>query len=84
MPELMKGLGVNWPGKVVMQWEQFERRGVHSVQYGTNTRKIITIAKPLLGVSAAIGGVLGATALIRRMRRGPSGANPSSGRASEF
>lgn len=69
MPELMKGLGVSWPGHAVMQWEQFERRGMHELEYGTATRKAIAIGKPLLALTAAIGGVLGATALIKKFRR---------------
>lgn len=27
--------GVSWPGQAVMKWEQFERRGMHEVQYCT-------------------------------------------------
>lgn len=68
MPELMKGLGVSWPGQAVMKWEQFERRGMHNVEYGTFKRRVITVAKPLFAASVAIGGVLGVKALIRKMR----------------
>jgi hypothetical protein len=69
MPELMKGLGVSWPGQTIMKWEQFERRGMHEVKYGTPMRKAIAIAKPLLAISAAVGGVLGLKALLSRDRR---------------
>ena len=69
MPELMKGLGVSWPGQAVMQWEQLERHGMHDLEYGTATRKAITIGKPLLALTAAIGGVLAATALLKKFRR---------------
>jgi hypothetical protein len=69
MPELMKGLGVSWPGKAVMKWEQFERRGMHDLEYGTKTHKLLAISKPLLAVGAAITGVLGIKALIGTIRR---------------
>jgi uncharacterized protein (DUF362 family) len=69
MPELMKGLGVSWPGHAFMQWEQFEQRGMHELEYGTATRKAIAIGKPLIALTAAIGGVIGATALIKKFRR---------------
>jgi len=68
MPELMKGLGVSWPGQAMMRWAQFERREMHEVEYGTPTRKVIAVAKPLVAVSAAVAGVLGLKALIRKMR----------------
>jgi hypothetical protein len=68
MPGLMKGLGVSWPGQAFMKWEQFERRGMHEVEYGTPMRRAITIAKPLLAVSAVIGGVLGLKILLSRNR----------------
>jgi uncharacterized protein (DUF362 family) len=69
MPELMKGLGVSWPGQAFMQWEQFEQRGMHELEYGTATRKAIAIGKPLIAMTAAIGGVLGAAALLKKFRR---------------
>lgn len=68
MPELMKGLGVSWPGKAVMQWEQFERRGMHELEYGTTMRKTIALAKPIAVVGATIAGVLGAKALVTKIR----------------
>ncbi|MFN2531799.1 MAG: DUF362 domain-containing protein [Pyrinomonadaceae bacterium] len=70
MPELMKGLGVSWPGKAVMKWGQFERRGMHNVEYGTMARKLITLAKPFVAVGAGVGGVLGLNAFIRKIRAG--------------
>jgi uncharacterized protein (DUF362 family) len=59
MPELMKGLGVSWPGQAVMKWEQFERRGMHNVKYGTVPRKALTIGKPLVTGALIIGGLAG-------------------------
>ena len=68
MPELMKGLGVDWPGQAAMKWEQFERRGMHELEYGTASRKAATIVKPLILASLVIASGVGITALIRRIR----------------
>jgi len=53
MPELMRGLGLSWPGHALMKWEQFERWGKHNLQYGAPARKLTTIAKPI-GVAALL------------------------------
>lgn len=58
MPEVMKGLGVEYAGKGIMKWQQFERWGMHNVEYGTPLRKAETIAKPLALLAAAAGIVL--------------------------
>lgn len=47
MPELMKGLGVEYPGNAVMKWQQFERWGMHNVEYGNRKRELLTISKPV-------------------------------------
>ena len=39
MPELMKGLGVQWPAQAMMKWQQFERQGMHNVEFGSPVRK---------------------------------------------
>jgi uncharacterized protein DUF362 len=65
MPELMKGLGVDWPGRAMMNWEQFERRGMHELEYGTATRKAWALAKPLVAASVLVAGAVGVTKLIR-------------------
>jgi uncharacterized protein (DUF362 family) len=70
MPELMKGLGMNLPGNAVMKWEQFERWGKHNMTYGTNARRIVTLAKPLLALGAAIGGVVALRAAFNREGNG--------------
>src|SRR5215212_4317056 len=70
MPELMKGLGVSWPGNAMMKWQQFERRGMHNVEYGTAGRKVLTIAKPLAVAALAVAGVAAATRLVRRLTSG--------------
>lgn len=53
LPELMRGLGLSWPGHALMKWEQFERWGKHNLQYGAPARKLTTIAKPI-GVAALL------------------------------
>jgi uncharacterized protein (DUF362 family) len=68
MPELMKGLGVNWPGQAMMRWEEFERRGMHELEYGTAARKIWAIGRPLVAASVLIAGAVGVTKLVRSFR----------------
>lgn len=70
MPELMKGLGVSLPGNAMMKWQQFERRGMHNLEYGTAGRKALTVAKPLAAVGLAAAGVAALTALIRKLNSG--------------
>jgi uncharacterized protein (DUF362 family) len=67
MPELMKGLGVSLSGNAMMKWQQFERRGMHNVEYGTAGRKALTIAKPFVVVGLAVAGVTVVTALIKKL-----------------
>jgi hypothetical protein len=57
MPELMKGLGVNLPGHAIMKWQQFEDRTMHNLEYGTRTRKALTLAKPIAAAALAIGAI---------------------------
>jgi uncharacterized protein (DUF362 family) len=59
MPELMKGLGVGAPGKAAMKWEQFERWGMHSLEYGSRRRKALTVAKPAAIAALALGTIAG-------------------------
>jgi hypothetical protein len=63
MPELMKGLGVNWPAETTMKWEQFQRREMHDLKYGTPLRKTVAIAQPLAVAGLAIAGLAGVRAL---------------------
>ena len=65
MPELMKGLGVDWPGQAAMKWEQFERRGMHELKYGTALRKARAITQPLAVAGLAVAGLAGARWLWR-------------------
>src|SRR5205823_3436445 len=56
MPELMKGLGVERSGQAMMKWQQFQRWGMHNVEYGSPARKALTVARPLAaaGLAAAL------------------------------
>lgn len=76
MTGLIEGFGADAQlgGKLIMQYEQFQRWGQHNVQYGTPARKIVTIAKPLAVVGLAVAGIFGVAALVRRAsRRGETG-----------
>ena len=67
MPELMKGLGVSKAGKATMKLEEFERRTVHTLKYGTATRRVKTVARPL---AIAGLGVLGVAVVSKLLARG--------------
>ena len=66
LPELIKGLGVDFMGNAMMRWQQFERWGMHNVEYGTTARKTLTIARPLAFVGLAAAGAFGLFALFKR------------------
>ena len=67
MPELMKGLGVDFLGRAAMRWQQFERRGMHNLEYGTVKRKAISVAAPLAVAGLAIAGIFGLNRLRKRI-----------------
>lgn len=67
LPELMRGLGLSWPGHAVMKWEQFERWGKHNLQYGAPARKLTTIVKPIAGAALLFLAVSAAAKLVKRM-----------------
>jgi hypothetical protein len=67
MPELMKGLGVSALGQTAMKWQQFQRWGMHNVEYGSVRRQALTIAKPLAAVGLGVIGVAALTALVRKL-----------------
>jgi uncharacterized protein (DUF362 family) len=69
LPELMKGLGVNFLGNAAMKWQQFERWGMHNVQYGTMMHKAMTLAKPIVAAGAAVAGAALIAALLNRSRK---------------
>jgi uncharacterized protein (DUF362 family) len=61
MPELFKGMGVELPGNLVMKTQQLERRVVHTLEYGSMARKVVTIAAPAaVAALAVLGGMVGA------------------------
>ncbi len=66
LPELMRGLGLSWPGQALMKWEQFERWGKHNLQYGTPKRKLTTLVKPIAGVALLLLALGGASSLLKR------------------
>jgi uncharacterized protein (DUF362 family) len=66
LPELMKGLGVNFSGNAMMKWQEFERWGMHNTRYGTTMHKAVTIAKPIAAIGLAVAGIVGLAALFRR------------------
>jgi uncharacterized protein (DUF362 family) len=69
LPELMKGLGVDFMGNAAMKWQQFERWGMHNVRYGTPLHKAVTIAKPLAAAGLAVAGAAAIAALFNRARK---------------
>ena len=69
MPELMKGLDVDFLGNAAMRWQQFERRGMHNLEFGTPVRKAISVAKPLGVAALAVAGMLGLNQLRKRFGR---------------
>ena len=73
MPELIKGFGADARigGQAIMKWQQFQRWGQHNVEYGTPTRKAVTIAKPLAAIGLTIAGIFGAVALGKKLLRAP-------------
>jgi len=66
MPELLKGLGVKLPAGLAQRWQQFERRGMHELQYGSGARRIRAVGRPVLLASLLAGGALA----VRRWIRG--------------
>ena len=60
MPELFKGIGDD-PGQMMMKAQQLERRVVHTLEYGTMARKVVTVAAPAaVAALAVLGGMVGA------------------------
>jgi uncharacterized protein (DUF362 family) len=68
MPELMRGLGVQLPGQAVQRWQQFERRGMHELQYGSRFRQLRAIAGPFLTAGLVVAGLFGMRGAARRIR----------------
>ncbi|HEX2250404.1 MAG TPA: DUF362 domain-containing protein [Gemmatimonadales bacterium] len=68
MPELLKGLGVGIPGQLAQRWQKFERRGMHELQYGSRSRQLRAVSRPLLVGGVVTAGALVLRALARRLR----------------
>jgi uncharacterized protein (DUF362 family) len=68
MPELMRGLGVQLPGQAVQRWQQFERRGMHELQYGSRSRQLRAIAGPFVTAGLVVAGLFGMRGAARRIR----------------
>jgi hypothetical protein len=67
MPQLMKGLGVSAPGKLVQTLQQWRRSEMHNLEYGTATRKALTVAKPLAVVGGLAAAIAGAVVLAEKL-----------------
>ena len=67
MPELIKGMGVQVPGKAAMKWQQFEGWGMHNLEYGSAYRQLATLAKPAAVAAVALAGIFGLAALARKI-----------------
>jgi hypothetical protein len=57
-----------------MKWEQFERWGMHNVEFGTAKRKALTFAKPVAVAGLAVLGTITLASLLRKLK---SGGRPS-------
>jgi len=66
MPELMRGLGLKFPGKTKMKWEQVERQALHGIEIGSPKRKVLAVVKPAGAAALVLGGVLAGTFLLGR------------------
>lgn len=68
MTGLLKGLGAdgNLGGQAIMAYEQLHRWGQHNLEYGTATRKVLTVAKPLAVAGIAVAGVFALVTLVRK------------------
>jgi len=69
LPELMKGLGVNFAGTAMMKWQEFERWGMHNTEFGTPARKALTVAKPLVAAGVAVAGIVALGKLIKKITK---------------
>jgi uncharacterized protein (DUF362 family) len=67
MPELQKGLGVSVPGNIVQKFQQWQRWGMHNLEYGTPARKAKTILGPLAGAALVVAGIIAGKAAARAL-----------------
>ncbi len=74
MPELMKGLGVEYPGQAMMKWQQLQRWGMHLTEYASPRRIARLGARSLATGGLVVAGVAAGAALLRRWGPGAHGA----------
>jgi uncharacterized protein (DUF362 family) len=67
MPELMRGLGVRLPGQAVQRWQQFERRGMHELQYGSRFRQLRAVGRPFVIAGLIAAGLVGIRRSAKRL-----------------
>ncbi len=66
MPKLMEGMGARYSGKGILKWQQFQRRSMHDLEYGTMRRKAAAFVRPL-GAAVAVGAAIaGVSRLVRK------------------
>jgi uncharacterized protein (DUF362 family) len=66
MPKLIEGLGAKISGKGFMKWQQFQRWGMHNLEYGSPKRKAMTLAKPVAAAVLVGAAIAGVTALVKK------------------
>ena len=65
---LFSGLGVRRPGEAAMKWQQFQRWGMHLIEYGSSRQVLRAAAKTAAGVGVATAGGVALAMGIRRLR----------------
>jgi len=70
MPGIFEGLGVEGLGEAAMKWQEFERWGMHNVEYGSPARKALTAAKPVAAAGLAAAALAGLVLVARRLAGG--------------
>ena len=77
MPELQTGLGVTVPGNIVQKLQQWQRWGMHNLQYGTRARKVKTLLVPVAAAALLAGAVVAGVAVAARRKRKESQLRPA-------
>lgn len=70
----MKGLGVEYPGQAMMKWQQFQRWGMHLIEYASPRRIARVGARSLATGGFVVAGVAAGAALLRCWGPGAHGA----------
>ena len=65
---LFSGLGVRRPGGADMKWQQFQRWGMHLLEYGSSRQVLRAAVKTAAGVGVVAAGGIALTLGIRRLR----------------